>query len=60
MWRSERRLPGVPELLRREEEYISHCSLFNCRFVGKASGEVTAEIKNEELSTSECFSYGTM
>ena len=48
----------MPELFRREEEHTSHCSLFTCGFVGKASGEVIAEVKNEELSAQERLSYG--
>jgi hypothetical protein len=60
MWRSERGIASIPELPRLGEEHTSHYSLFICRSVGKASGEVIAEIKNEALSAKTRLAYGTM
>ena len=48
------------ERFQHAEEHTSHCSLFTCKPVGKTSGEVIAEIKNEELSAEPRLSYETM
>jgi len=45
MWRSERRLSPVQELLRHGEERTPHCSLFMCKPVGKASELAGSEIE---------------
>ncbi|HEY6408375.1 MAG TPA: hypothetical protein VIY29_12980, partial [Ktedonobacteraceae bacterium] len=43
-WRSERKVPTLPELSRHGEEHTSHCSLFTFGLVGKTSGEAMVEL----------------